>query len=142
MPEAQKPMPQRRELLRRTDQAVVGGCTLFAIVALVGYWVSHGMFSGELVEIDRAESNTARFTVDINQAGWPEFAQLPGVGETLARRIVDDRQRRGKFLDHADLRRVRGIGPKTLEQLRPYLRAMPAASDVAKDRQQDAVKGT
>ena len=129
---SEQPKSTPPALLRRRDQAVVASFTLFAIVALVGYWASHGMFGGQLIEIDRAEPNTARFTVDINQAGWPELSQLPGIGETLARRIVDVRARQGRFVDHQDLRCVRGIGPKTLDQLRPYLRPMPAASDVAK----------
>ena len=54
----------------------------------------------------------------------PELAELPGVGETLARRIVEVRRERGPFADHEDLRRVRGIGPRTLERLRPYLLPM------------------
>ena len=31
----------------------------------------------------------AAYSVDINRAEWPELAQIPQVGETLARRIVD-----------------------------------------------------
>jgi len=73
------------------------------------------------------EPKTARFLVDVNAAEWPELAQLPEVGETLARRIVDSRQQEGPFLDHDDLRRVRGIGPKTLETIRPYLLPMPSS---------------
>jgi competence protein ComEA len=46
---------------------------------------------------------------------------MPGIGEQLARRIVADRQERGPFLDLDDLRRVRGIGPRTLEGMKPYL---------------------
>ena len=69
--------------------------------------------------------------MDINSADWPELLQLPGIGETLAHRIVESRQSRGPFADNDDLRRVRGIGPKTLEQIRPYLRPMPDSKSVA-----------
>jgi competence protein ComEA len=112
------------------DQATVGALTLAALVALAGYWVAHGGFGGRLLEIDRAEDQTVKFQLDINQADWPELAQLPGVGETLARRIVASRQDRGPFTDHDELRRVRGIGPKTLAHIKPYLRPL-AGSDVA-----------
>ncbi len=84
-----------------------------------------------MIEIDQAEPRVARFQVDINSADWPELAQLPGIGETLARRIVQSREQEGPFLDHGDLRRVRGIGPKTLEEVRPHLLPTPGGENVA-----------
>jgi competence protein ComEA len=95
------------------------------------YWFAHGGHRGELIEIDRADPLTARFLVDVNKADWPEFAELPDVGETLARRIVESRDAAGPFGDHDDLLRVRGIGPRTLEKLKPYLLPMPNQQDVA-----------
>lgn len=56
---------------------------------------------------------------------WPEWTLLPGVGETMARRIVQERTERGQFRDHADLQRVKGIGPRTFERIRPYLLPLP-----------------
>ena len=103
-----------------------------ALAAMVGWWIAHGGWRGRLIEIDRAEPLTARFEVDINAADWPELMQLPGIGETLAHRIVDSRKTAGPFADHDDLRRVRGIGPKTLEQIRPYLRPMPGHNVASK----------
>ena len=49
-------------------------------------------------------------------------AQVPALGETLARRIVDSRLEDGAYADHEDLLRVQGIGPRTLERMKPYLR--------------------
>jgi competence protein ComEA len=51
-----------------------------------------------------------------------EWLQLPAIGETLARRIVEDREQRGPFDSLEDVTRVRGIGPGTFAQIRPYLR--------------------
>ncbi len=126
-----RPKPAPHWLLRRADQATVAVLVLVAVVATVGWWVSQGGLKGRLVEVERAEPQTAQYLVDINQAEWPELVQLPAVGETLAKRIVEDRQQRGPFRDHNDLRRVRGIGPRTLEQLRPYLLPMPDGNAVA-----------
>ena len=95
------------------------------------YWLAQGGASGRLIEIDRAPRETARFTIDVNEAGWPEISQLPGIGETLARRIVDSRTTEGPFADLDELRRVRGIGPKTLDRIKPYLRPLPGAGNVA-----------
>lgn len=65
------------------------------------------------------------FTIDVNSATWVEWAQLPGIGETLARRIVADREEHGPFRSIDDVVRVRGIGQKTLARFRPHLRMAP-----------------
>jgi competence protein ComEA len=122
---------QPGHLLRRADQAAVASLVAFALVGMTVYWLVQGGHRGELIEIDRAEPLTARFLVDINSADWPELSELPDIGETLARRIVDSRAAAGRFADHDDLLRVRGIGPLTLEKLRPYLLPVPDQEDVA-----------
>jgi competence protein ComEA len=68
------------------------------------------------------------FRVEMNSATWIEWSQLDGIGGTLARRIIADRESNGPFHTIEDIARVKGIGPKTLEKLRPhlYLAATPA----------------
>jgi competence protein ComEA len=122
-----------RPVLRHADQATVAVLVAAALAGMGVYWVVVGGPRGELVEIDRAEPLVARFRVDINEAAWPEFAELPGIGETLARRIVDSRLDGGKYSDHQDLLRVNGIGPRTLERMKPFLLPMPGRSEVAGD---------
>ena len=126
MPSAREPdRPLHRTWwLRRADQAGVALLALAALVSLAGYWISRGAFRGRLIEIDDAPPLSARYEVDINAADWPEFALLPNVGEVLAKRIVEDREQRGPFRDWNDLRRVRGIGPKTFDNIKPYLLPM------------------
>jgi len=126
-----EPSRDPRWLLRRADQVAVASFVVMAMAAMIGWWAVRGGWQGRLIEIDRAEPLALRFEVDINTADWPELVQLPGIGPVLAQRIVQSRQAAGPFADHADLRRVRGIGPKTLEQIRPYLRPMPSRGDVA-----------
>jgi competence protein ComEA len=128
-PEATPPRPVW--LLRRADQAAVASLALAALVSLAVYWFVQGGARGRLIEIDRKPRRKLEFLVDVNRADWPELAQLPDIGESLARRIVESRRERGPFLDHDELRRVRGIGPKTLERIRPYLRPMPPGENVA-----------
>jgi competence protein ComEA len=118
-------------LLRRADQAVVAGLVALSLAAMAAYFVVQGGFRGGLIEIDRATPLEARFRVDINQAQWSELSQLPEVGETLARRIVDWRAANGPFKDNNELRRVRGIGPRTLERINPYLLPLPGQEEVA-----------
>ena len=49
-----------------------------------------------------------------------ELQRLPNVGPVLAQRIILARSER-PFRSLEDLRRVPGIGPKTLEKLRPFV---------------------
>jgi competence protein ComEA len=117
--------------LGRRDQAVAALFLALALLAIGFHWTWQAAQSRRLIEIDHGESKLAEFQVDINQADWPELALMPGVGEVLAKRIVTDRGINGPFQDHDHLRRVRGIGPKTLEGIRPYLIPMPDADATA-----------
>lgn len=134
---ARNPKPRQdppiRPVLRRADQAVVAALVLTALVALAGYWFVQGGHRGRLIEIDRQPRRSPAYTVDVNAATWPELAQLPGIGQTLAERIVESRETDGPFLDHNDLQRIRGIGPRTVDRLRPYLLPLPSMAEVAVD---------
>ncbi len=101
---------------------------LLALVAVAGYWIAQGGWQGRLIEIDRADPLSARFAVDLNRADWPELSLLPGIGETLARRIVAERTRRGRFTEPDDLLRVQGIGRRTLDRMRPIYSPCPTVA--------------
>ena len=62
------------------------------------------------------------FRVDVNESGWIEWMQLNGIGETMAHRIVADREINGPFRSVDELLRINGIGPVTLEQIRPWIK--------------------
>ena len=75
------------------------------------------------------ESQMEALLVDINQADWPELAQLPGVGKTLAQRIIRARTDQGPFRNRQQLLDVPGIGPSTLARIEPYLSPFPTGDD-------------
>ena len=57
-------------------------------------------------------------TVDLNRDDAAALAQLPGIGPTLAQRIVAERVGRGPFLGLDDVaQRVEGIGPRLVQVL-------------------------
>jgi competence ComEA-like helix-hairpin-helix protein len=67
--------------------------------------------------------------VDINTAGPDDLVRLPGIGPARAAAIVSLRSERGGFRSVEELLDVRGIGPVTLEGLRPLATAgAPAGS--------------
>lgn len=106
--------------LQRRDQAVVALLVLAGIVTLAGYWFI-GQYRHGWIEIDTAEPAPVQFLVDVNTADWTELSQLPGIGETLAKRIIERRETVGPYRSAADLRKVSGIGPKILERIQPHL---------------------
>jgi len=46
---------------------------------------------------------------------------LPGVGPKTAQAILDYRDLRGGFRSVEELLEVKGIGPKKMEKIRPYV---------------------
>lgn len=59
--------------------------------------------------------------VRINQADVAELMTLPGIGETIGQRIVEERAQGGPFHYPEDLTVVKGVGPKLVEGLRDLL---------------------
>jgi comEA protein len=59
--------------------------------------------------------------VNINTANTTQLSALPGIGEKLATRIVEYRQKSGGFKSVQELMNVKGIGEKNLAKLEPHL---------------------
>jgi competence protein ComEA len=108
--------------LTRTDQVVFGVLCAVATALLIVYWVRLSNWGTRTVEIERLPARQAEFRIDANSATWVEWGQIEGIGDGLARRIVADREENGPFRSFDDLARVKGVGPKTLEHLRPWVR--------------------
>jgi competence protein ComEA len=81
---------------------------------------------GSTQPCDRAPPAAAATTVttgvvNINEATVEQLQLLPGIGPARAARIVEQRQKRGRFTRLRELRRVKGIGARTLKRLEPML---------------------
>ena len=120
-------------LLRRADQAAVATLLLLSLGSMILWWAGQGGLSGRRIELQRVEPLAYQFQVDLNLAPWQELVLLPGVGETLAMRIIESREADGPFVEPADLLRVHGIGPATLDRLLPYLVSLTEAGHLAGD---------
>ena len=69
----------------------------------------------------RAEKHPPSKPIDLNLANVKELQELPGVGPVTAQRIIDLREKSGRFHRVEDLLAVRGISQKKLDALRPYV---------------------
>ena len=73
----------------------------------------------------RTRPSAVDLVVDPNTVPTEVLGALPRIGPVLAGRIAEERLR-GPFRSLDDLdARVRGIGPATIEALRPHLRIEP-----------------
>lgn len=117
----QRGAPARESWWSVREQVPLAIALALAWLGVVLWWVLHGGCSGRTIDFNRASPLVAEFRVDLNAADWPEFAQLPGLGETLARRIVEYRAVHGPFRSVEDLRKVPGIGEKTLDRIATFL---------------------
>ena len=59
--------------------------------------------------------------IDLNSVSSAELDLLPGIGPALAGRILTDREENGRYDSVDDLKRVSGIGPKTVEKIRAFV---------------------
>jgi competence protein ComEA len=68
-----------------------------------------------------AASTPASKLININTATARELELLPGIGPALAARIIAYRTENGVFRSVDDLDNVKGVGPRTLDRLRPMV---------------------
>ena len=64
---------------------------------------------------------TGVFKININDASKTELISLPGIGNKLSDKIINHRNRHGKFNRLDELMDIKGIGKKTVEKIRPYV---------------------
>jgi comEA protein len=101
----------------------VGRGSVEGVVKISPQFVEHGAQGAEISAsaASGATSVPPAGPVDINTAAEGELMTLPGVGEVLARRIVDYRTEHGAFQSVEDLQNVYGIGEAKLEGMRAHI---------------------
>jgi competence protein ComEA len=99
---------------------VVAGALAFALGAV-------GLVGTQVVQAAVQDTKTTVIVtpININTATAVELEKLPGVGPSMATRIVDYRQKNGGFKKIEDLMNVKGIGEKSFLKLKPQITVTP-----------------
>lgn len=93
-----------------------------AVVAEKGNPSAKSATEGKAAEI-KADKAMPK-NVDINSADKEQLVALPGIGPKAAEAIMTYRKENGNFKSVEELTKVKGIGDKTLEKIRPYLQVL------------------
>ncbi len=84
---------------------------------------SRGRAGGKAAKGDTQNAHTSPRAgkISINKASAANLETIPGIGPSTAQHIVADRAQHGKFKRLEDLMRVKGIGKKKFEKIRPHI---------------------
>lgn len=79
--------------------------------------------SGEniIIEKNTTSSNKSSQTININKATETELQTLPGIGASLASRIIEYRSQTGKFGSIEEIKNVNGIGDSKFENIKDLI---------------------
>jgi competence protein ComEA len=75
--------------------------------------------------VKKASTVPAPGSINVNSASLEQLQSLPGIGPAIAGRIVAYREAHGPFKAVDGVAEVKGIGPRTLERIRPFISVRP-----------------
>jgi len=111
--------------MKKMNRILAGGLAL-ALAALVSTTsfaaqTAKPASSAKATRASRVHKAAPTGKVNLNTATASELSTLPGVGEKLAARIVEHRQKTGGFKSTQELMNVKGVGEKNFTKIQSYL---------------------
>ncbi|MEI7906788.1 MAG: helix-hairpin-helix domain-containing protein [Bacteroidota bacterium] len=88
------------------------------------YTVSDSVFNARSRALSGDSASTIKKQtgkIDLNAATKTELMELPGIGEAMAERILVYRKERGSIKTIGELKKIKGIGEKKFEKLKPHI---------------------
>jgi competence protein ComEA len=73
------------------------------------------------IETNKALKESSQTKININTAGISVLKKLPGIGDVLAKRILEYRDQVGQFSSREEIMNVKGIGEKTYESIKELI---------------------
>ena len=107
------------------------GITGAFLCLLIGIFIGRNTSQGYLSAENAVQAHTQATVngtvandgkIDINTATSEQLQLLPGIGETIAQRIIDYRTQHGPFERIEDIMNVDGIGQTKFENMKPYIK--------------------
>src|SRR5262245_21244808 len=111
-------------MVMRTRKGILVAAGLVAAVVAT---IVAGAASASVARAAESALKEKPALVDINTATNVELEKLPGVGPSLAKRIIEFREKNGAFQSVDDLLKVQGIGEKSLARFREFVTASKPA---------------
>ena len=74
-----------------------------------------------ITDTEANQSNSSNLKVNINKATQADLQLLPGVGESTAAKIIEHREKNGKFNSIEEIKNVSGIGDAKYENIKDYI---------------------
>ena len=78
--------------------------------------------SGKGVIMTDENTSTSSSVININTASESELEQLPGIGPSISSRIVEYRNKNGKFKSIEDIKNVTGVGDSKFDKIKSLIR--------------------
>jgi comEA protein len=90
----------------------------FVLLVVIGFVMVLG---GSAYAQEKQSGDANAVKVNINTAGKEQLMDLPRIGEKIAERIIEYREKNGKFKRPEDIMKVKGIGEKTFKKFEKRL---------------------
>lgn len=75
------------------------------------------LYNNQIIVIPKHSNNL----ISINNADIDLLVTLPGIGNSIASRIIEYREKYGNFVNLDELKNVKGIGEKKFNKIKPYI---------------------